>query len=78
MMVAVLVLGVEMAVERQGVAVVVAARTALVPPLRVVQGFGDAPGDLKELLGGEGLHCGGSICGVPRVRLASGQSSSGT
>ena len=66
MMVAVLVLDMEMAVEGEGVAVVVAAPAALVPPLRLVEGFGEAPGDLEELLGGEGLHCGVSICGVRR------------
>ena len=49
-MVAVLVLDVKMAVEGEGVAVVVAAPAALVPPLGPVKGFGDAPGDFEELL----------------------------
>ena len=51
MMVAFQILDMEMAVEGEGVAVVVAAPAALVPALRLVEGVGDAPGNLEELLG---------------------------
>ena len=60
MMVAVLVLDMEMAVEGEGVAVVVVAPAALVPPLRLVEGFGDAACDFTRSCSGERVCIAGS------------------